>query len=198
MPEAPRTLRVRQKEMARRNLVAAATSLFADRGYRDTSIDDIAAAAGTSRATVYSYFDSKERILDQLQDEMWQDIRASYAKFGDLTEWTDATIRGWVRLAVEDWERHNQRNRACVAVQQVTIDQRHERYHAEFVSTLMSNAKLWQRFSPERAERRASLLIRMTEAYLTTWLIRGWVVDRESSVETMADVWVDVLHAAGT
>jgi AcrR family transcriptional regulator len=44
----------------RRELVAAAVTLFGARGYEDTTVDDIAAAAGVGRRTFFRYFRSKE------------------------------------------------------------------------------------------------------------------------------------------
>jgi AcrR family transcriptional regulator len=44
-------------------MVAAATDIFARRGYHETSMDDIAAAAGISKPMLYSYFGSKEGLF---------------------------------------------------------------------------------------------------------------------------------------
>lgn len=41
----------------------AARSLFAEWGYRNITIDDVAAAVGMARTTLYDYFKSKEEIL---------------------------------------------------------------------------------------------------------------------------------------
>lgn len=45
-------------------LIAAALRLFAERGFAATRLDDVAAAAGVSKATVYLYFDNKERLFE--------------------------------------------------------------------------------------------------------------------------------------
>ena len=47
----------------RRDLMAAAVALFRDRGYDDTTVDDIAAAAGVGRRTFFRYFRSKEDAI---------------------------------------------------------------------------------------------------------------------------------------
>lgn len=49
----------------RTEIVGAAVALFRDRGYRQTSLADIAEAVGTERATLYYYFGSKEEILNE-------------------------------------------------------------------------------------------------------------------------------------
>jgi AcrR family transcriptional regulator len=47
----------------RRELLAAAIRLFRTRGYEETTIDDIAAAAGVGRRTFFRYFPSKEDAI---------------------------------------------------------------------------------------------------------------------------------------
>jgi AcrR family transcriptional regulator len=51
------------KAEVRRELVAAAVRLFRTRGYDDTTVDDIAAAAGVGRRTFFRYFPSKEDAI---------------------------------------------------------------------------------------------------------------------------------------
>jgi AcrR family transcriptional regulator len=48
----------------RESLLDAATSLFAARGYAETSIDDIGAAAGIAGPSVYNHFASKADLLE--------------------------------------------------------------------------------------------------------------------------------------
>jgi AcrR family transcriptional regulator len=47
----------------RRDLVAAAVGLFRTNGYDDTTVDDIAAAAGVGRRTFFRYFRGKEDAI---------------------------------------------------------------------------------------------------------------------------------------
>jgi TetR/AcrR family transcriptional regulator, mexJK operon transcriptional repressor len=50
----------------RRAIVEAATTAFLDHGYRGTSMDAIAAAAGVSKQTVYQHFGDKQRLFREL------------------------------------------------------------------------------------------------------------------------------------
>ncbi|MEO9156096.1 MAG: TetR/AcrR family transcriptional regulator [Kofleriaceae bacterium] len=45
-------------------LIAAALRLFSENGFAATRLEDVAAAAGVSKATVYLYFANKERLLE--------------------------------------------------------------------------------------------------------------------------------------
>jgi len=50
----------------REQILDAAFNTFAKRGYRDTAVDDIAAAADTSKGGVYFHFATKEAIFREL------------------------------------------------------------------------------------------------------------------------------------
>jgi AcrR family transcriptional regulator len=54
---------------ARERLLDAAAAVFADRGYRAASVDDIAAAAGLTKGAVYWNFEGKEELFVALIEE---------------------------------------------------------------------------------------------------------------------------------
>jgi AcrR family transcriptional regulator len=56
-------LRERKKRATRAAIHHAAMQLFAERGYAATTIDDVADSADVSRATVFSYFATKEDLV---------------------------------------------------------------------------------------------------------------------------------------
>jgi AcrR family transcriptional regulator len=56
-------LRERKKQKTRETIIKVALELFAERGYEQTTIADIADAAEVSPRTIFAYFPSKEDIL---------------------------------------------------------------------------------------------------------------------------------------
>jgi AcrR family transcriptional regulator len=54
---------------ARDELLTAALQVFAQRGYRQAGVDEIAAAAGYSKGALYWHFAGKEELLQALIDE---------------------------------------------------------------------------------------------------------------------------------
>jgi AcrR family transcriptional regulator len=63
MSGARRGRSVEGRAEVRRDLVAAAVTLFTDRGYDETTIDEIATSAGVGRRTFFRYFRSKEDAI---------------------------------------------------------------------------------------------------------------------------------------
>ncbi len=55
-------------ERTRRRLLEIAIERFGDRGYRATSVSEVARAAGLTQAAVYAYFPSKEALFDAAVD----------------------------------------------------------------------------------------------------------------------------------
>lgn len=64
----------------RERLLESAQRVFAQSGYDGTTVDDIIAAAGTSRATFYRYFKGKDAIFDELSRGCFRDMRAVVKK----------------------------------------------------------------------------------------------------------------------
>ena len=62
-----------------RDKVLAAAELFADFGLDATKMDDVAAATGVPKATLYYYFEGKEDILAFLFAEILDELRRAVA-----------------------------------------------------------------------------------------------------------------------
>jgi AcrR family transcriptional regulator len=81
------------------HVVLISSSLFAERGYYAVSMEDIAAAAGISRATLYRYFSTKDKILAELTREAVAQIEEHATALGlvadsdALTAWMVGYVR---------------------------------------------------------------------------------------------------------
>jgi AcrR family transcriptional regulator len=78
----------------RQQLLDAALEQFAAHGFHDTVVDDIARAAGVSRATLYQYFDSREQIVTELLEECGAALMRVVRRVGPLS----ATAAGFDNL----------------------------------------------------------------------------------------------------
>ncbi|HEX3621439.1 MAG TPA: helix-turn-helix domain-containing protein [Acidimicrobiales bacterium] len=64
----------RTRSDSRQRIVAAAVELFSSQGYAGTSIRDIAAALGMTKASLYYYFESKDQILDAVTEPLRREL----------------------------------------------------------------------------------------------------------------------------
>jgi AcrR family transcriptional regulator len=76
---ARRAKRVRSSDGPRERLLAAADDLFYRRGIRNVGIDEIIAAAGVAKASLYHHFASKDELITEYVqrrgDEWWSWFR---------------------------------------------------------------------------------------------------------------------------
>ena len=93
-------LRERKKRRTRVLIAETAARLFAERGYENVSMTDVARAAEVAEQTVYNYFRTKERLVldleEPLQDRLADLIRSRPAQLTPA-----AAIRGEALAFVE-------------------------------------------------------------------------------------------------
>jgi AcrR family transcriptional regulator len=71
-------LRQRKKDSSRRAIEDAAWELFAEQGYEETSINDIAERANVAPRTFFRYFPTKEAVMYPQFDELLQSVREAF------------------------------------------------------------------------------------------------------------------------
>jgi AcrR family transcriptional regulator len=73
-------LRQRKKDSSRRAIEDAAWELFAEQGYEETSINDIAERANVAPRTFFRYFPTKEAVMYPQFDELLDSVRIEFRK----------------------------------------------------------------------------------------------------------------------
>jgi len=80
MRRDPVPVRERTRRAVRGELAQLAMDLFVENGYDETTIDDLAAAAGMSKRTFFRYFASKEELVmgkyEVLGEQLAEDLAA--------------------------------------------------------------------------------------------------------------------------
>jgi len=87
--------RGRPRGTSPRTLELIALRLFTEKGFHETTVDEIAAAAGVSRRTFFRYYDAKSKVLWNEFDREVDTIRATLAETAD-----DLPVMEAVRRAV--------------------------------------------------------------------------------------------------
>jgi TetR/AcrR family transcriptional regulator len=97
------TKRERRKEARPGELLDAALSIFVDKGYAATRVEEVAALAGVSKGTLFLYFPSKEELFKAVVREniagrfqAWNEELDQFE--GTSAELVGLTLHGW-------WER---------------------------------------------------------------------------------------------
>ena len=83
--------RITLERLARADLILdGAERLFVEKGYAETSINEIAGAADFGRTSVYQYFSGKEeiylRVLERYTDQLTDRVRAAASTAGTVRE----------------------------------------------------------------------------------------------------------------
>lgn len=71
------TKRAQMMEETRAKLISAARKAFAEKGYADTSMDDLTAAAGLTRGALYHNFGDKRGLLAAVVEEIDGELAAA-------------------------------------------------------------------------------------------------------------------------
>ena len=160
----------------REELLAIAGRLFAERGFRNTTVRDIADAAGILSGSLYHHFDSKESMVDELLDTFQQALFTQYDEIiaGDRTPL--AKLDAVVRASFAAIDRHHsevaifQNDAAYLAGFERFgyLTERNDRFH-----------KLWTGLLQEAVdagELRADLDIELVYRFLrdTVWVAVTW------------------------
>jgi AcrR family transcriptional regulator len=103
-------LRERKKARTRQIIADAAARLFAQRGYEQVAVSDVAREAEVSEQTVYNYFQTKEQLVtdrDQLvQHELSRMIRTrapGTTPAAAIREFVLDSVEGIRRIPAEQW-----------------------------------------------------------------------------------------------
>ena len=87
-------------------LLAIAAQLFADRGFKNTTVRDIADAAGILSGSLYHHFDSKESMVDEILSTFQEELFAAYDAVLASDDDPRAKIERAVRLSFAAIDQH--------------------------------------------------------------------------------------------
>ncbi len=170
MTSAPILDRTRKAEIAkaarREEILAAARRVFAKRGFRGTTIADIAEEAGIALGTIYLYFPSKQEVFAALNEEFNRLIIAAMTDVPPAVSLEETT-----RRRVDNVFRTCEANRDLVRLVVLNSD-------PDTAAAKRMRATDTERHGPMVAGIQAAIeagFIRAGDAYIMTKLVHGLV-----------------------
>lgn len=117
----------------RGRLLDAARQVFGASGYASATVDDIITTAGTSRATFYRYFRSKDDLFDELSRDCFHEMRGLTKALMAF----DPTVEGREGLErlVRTFGEMQARQRGVVRAWMEQVDRRESRVRHEAANT---------------------------------------------------------------
>ena len=116
-------LRERKKLQTREKIERVALQLFAERGYDETTLADIADAADVSRRTIFAYFESKEDILFCDEPALYERLEQTLTRRPPGATTVDA-LREFVSSVSESDEQTRLRKRIIGANEALRLSER--------------------------------------------------------------------------
>jgi AcrR family transcriptional regulator len=185
---------------ARREMIeAAATDLFAERGYRGASIEEIARRSGVTPPVVYDHFSSKLDLYRQLLEGHFAQLRRIWGR--DFPG--DGPLGERVARSVDSWFSYVEENPAAAKLlfREPSGDPEAEAVHAEVASG--SRAQVMKLFVAEPGSEEVTgsvareglemawVVLRGVLQGLALWWVEHLEVSRERVVATaMNSLWI--------
>jgi AcrR family transcriptional regulator len=181
-------------EQTRRALLQAASRLFAENGYHNTSVPDIVRAAGVGHGTFYEYFPSRRAILVELTRQVSDvDSRLPRLRSQNLADRIRAEIFWYLSDHVEHLELAKVWHDAATIDPEIAETRRRERARRQArVRQGIEAAGARPDIDPAIA---AAALTAMLEEFAQRWFVEGEGPGRSAhdvvtASETLAALWL--------
>ncbi|ACL38759.1 transcriptional regulator, TetR family [Pseudarthrobacter chlorophenolicus A6] len=198
------SLREAQKQLTRDTIVERALELFTAKGYAATTIDEIAASAGTTRVTFYAYYPTR---ADLMRDFMARvnavleraDGPDSASTAPDLVQVVRdgklAGILSWLESRAALWPVFRPYLDVLDEAAAVDTEVRAmvEGWHEEVISDMVRGMQQAGRFAAETRHIRGTLAFTQLDYVATLWTRRKMEPNREHALEVLADSWYHLL-----
>ncbi len=162
------------KPTARDRLAQAAIGLFNERGYEQTTVDDIAERAGLGRATFFRHYRSKDDVIFPDHDRLLGQVRDRLRSSSHDTAL--AAVSDAVRLVLLHYLDEGELARRRYALtstvpalrdREIVSVARYQRLFREFIAEWMASRA---EYSPLRAELMAAAVVSAHNHVLRRWL----------------------------
>jgi AcrR family transcriptional regulator len=190
---------VMSKPTARERLAEAAFALFDERGYDQTTVDDITERAGLGRTTFFRHYRSKEDVIFPDHDQLLQQIDERLRTSSHATAL--AAVSDAVRLVLLHYIAEGDLARRRYALtsgvpalrdREIASVARYQRLFREFIAAWMADTA---EPAPLRAELMAAAVVAAHNHVLRRWL-RGESLDPVIEVDEALSMVISLFTAS--
>lgn len=204
MTEKRQNQRQIQKEATRQRILSTALELFVSRGYVATTVDDIAAAANTTRVTFYSHFESRRELmraliqeLDSILERRGEPGRSSTARLlvAAVREGSREKLGGWLCEQAARWPLIKPYFLAATEAAAVDAEMRSllRGWIEEVVADIREGLDAANRYEPGTRRFRGELAYVALEQSALLWMRGDLDLTTEPALEVLAELWWKLL-----
>jgi len=184
--------------LTQRRILESALEIFERKGYNNSTVEDIVAAANIARGTFYLHFPSKLEVVKALSQDLTPELVELYRDLDGLITSSPPidreNLRSWMTRAVAWFDRNST---MAIVWQEVSVIE--PEFHFDPSFYLAHQMKGYVAKFPAKRQPAARLRI----VLLIQQLARGFLVmrssqpseaiDRSVLVDVLCDIWVDAL-----
>lgn len=193
-----------QKEATRKRILSEALELFVSRGYVNTTVDDIAAAANTTRVTFYSHFESRRELMRALIHELNNILersdepgRSSTASLlvATVREGSREKLGVWLREQAARWPVIKPYVLAATEAAAVDAEMRLllRGWIEEVVADIREGLDAANRYEPNTRHFRGELAFVSLDQTALSWMRGDLDLTTEPALEVLTEMWWKLL-----
>ena len=178
-------------------IIQAATIVFARKGFAQTRMEDIAQAAGLSKATLYLYFASKEDVIDAILQTFFEHGFTELTALALSNRSVAKSLITWTRQRMQEMQEHAAflsigfEFHAVAARHEATrqVLQRYYHQYAASIAALIQSGIEQGEFHTTDAQEMAIVIISVYEGLTVLWMLDSVIFDlvglAERTVQTL-------------
>ena len=191
------------KEAKKLEIIQAAMKVFAQKGFANTKMSDIAEAAKIGKGTIYEYFKSKDEIFEYVFTHFMESMETVVAKsifkitdpvekirtiFLSWAEMTSSHSNDFVEIMLDFWA-EAVRNKDSKKLGIINLDKMYEEFRIVIKSILDEGVRLGK-FKSVDTYLTASLMLGAMDGLMIQWIMNKEIFDIKKATEHSTNVFL--------
>lgn len=196
------------KQAKKQQIIQAAITVFAQKGFANTKMADIARAANIGKGTIYEYFKNKSEIfengflyfIDSMETtiakrifKITDPVEKLKAIFTSMTDFFKGETAEFMEIMLDFWaeaiRQKDEHTLVMLDLEKVYIDFR------KMIGAVLEEGIRIGKFKPMNTFMVASLLIGMTDGLMLQWIMNRDLIDVNEAVRCLLDEILTGIYA---